>query len=281
MINRLGLRSKRGRGTFLNYLVLSLMVLFALGPIYVLVSNSLKTRLEMGENPLGIPSQFLWQNYAQAWVQGGFGRTMLNSLFLVIVTVTGVLFLGGMAAYSLARFQPRGSGVYMSYMLALTTIPIWLYVIPLFILWRELDLLNSLWGLALIYIALQAPFAIFLLRSYLIAIPGDFEDAARVDGANEWQILTKVVVPMVWPGFLTAGLVVALAVWSEFQVALIFLFEDELMPVTTSYFKFQERFGQDLTLSSAAAVMMILPALLLFLFMQRRFVEGLTQGGIK
>jgi len=223
----------RGRGTggALKYIVLFVLVFFSLGPIYILVSNSLKTRFELGIDPLGLPSQFRWQNYVQAWEQGGFGTTMLNSLFLVIITVFGVLLLGGMAAYSLARYKPRGSSFYMSYTLALTTVPLWLFVIPLFILWRDLHLLNTLPGLVIIYIALRSPFAIFLLRSYLLTIPPDFEDAARVDGANEWQVFVHVIAPMVWPGFLTTGLVVALAVWGEFQVALIFLFDDRLLPV--------------------------------------------------
>lgn len=281
MRNMLKPRRGRSRHLLLNYIVLSVMTITALGPIYVLVSNSLKNDLELGLNPLGLPSQLRIQNYVRAWEVGGFGRTMRNSLFLVAVTVAGVLFLGGLAAYGLARFKPRGSTVYMTYILALSTVPFWLYVVPLFILWKELGLLNTLPGLIIIYIALKSPFAVFLLRSYLLGLPDDFEDAARVDGANEWQILTKVIVPLAWPGFLTAGLVVALAVWSEFQVALIFLFDDRLLPVTTSYFRFQERFGQDMTLTSAGAVMMIFPVLVMFLTLQRRFIEGLTQGGLK
>jgi raffinose/stachyose/melibiose transport system permease protein len=133
----------------------------------------------------------------------------------------------------------------------------------------------------IIYVALNSPFAIFLLRSYLLSLPRDFEDAARVDGANEWQVMARVVLPIMWPGFLTVGLVVALAIWGEFQVALIFLQDDELLPVTTSYYNFQERFGRDWALTSAGAVMMIAPVLVIFLALQRRFVEGLTQGGVK
>jgi raffinose/stachyose/melibiose transport system permease protein len=120
-----------------------------------------------------------------------------------------------------------------------------------------------------------------LLRSYLSNLPKEYEDAARVDGANELQVLTRVVLPLTWPGFLTVGLVVGLGIWSEFQVALIFISDPNMFPVTTSYFKFQERFGTDWSLTSAAAFMMIAPVLVLFLALQRRFVTGLTQGGLK
>jgi raffinose/stachyose/melibiose transport system permease protein len=268
------------KGLF-NHAILWVLVIIALGPLFLLMSNSLKTQADLGLNPLGLPSSPQWSNYSKAWEQGNFRVTMTNSLFLVVTTVTGVLVLGGAAAYALARFKPRGSEIYMVYTLTLSTVPFWLYAIPLFILWRDLRLLNTLHGLVLIYIAMKSPFAIFLLRSFLLGFPDDLADAARVDGANEAQILTKIVAPIVWPGFLTTGLVVTLNVWSEFQVAVIFLQDDKLLPVTTSYFRFQERFGADLPLTAAGAVMMIIPVLVAFLLLQKTFIEGLTQGSVK
>ena len=273
---------KKGRPNLLpNYLVMIVLLIFTLGPIAILFFNSLKSNQELGTNPIGLPLILHLENYANAWEQGGFNVTMTNSLIYVVCTVVGVLLLGGMAAYSLARLDPPGGGSYMIYMLTLSAIPFWLYVIPLFILWRNLGLLNSRVGIIIMYIAINSPFAIFLLRSFFASLPRDFEDAARVDGANEWQVMTRVVVPMMWPAFLTVGLVVALGVWGEFQAALIFLQDDALLPVTTSYYNFTQRFGRDLALTSAGAVMMILPVLIVFLALQRRFVEGLTQGGMK
>jgi raffinose/stachyose/melibiose transport system permease protein len=274
--------SKKGKPSLVpNYAVLILLLFFTLGPIAILIFNSLKSNQELGINPIGIPQIIRLENYANAWTTGGFAITMTNSLIYVACTVVGVLLLGGMAAYSLARLDPPGGGLYMIYMLTLSAIPFWLYVIPLFMLWRNLGLLNSRIGLIIMYIAFNSPFAIFLLRSFFTSLPRDFEDAARVDGANEWQVMTKVVIPMVWPAFLTVGLVVALGVWGEFQAALIFLQDDALLPVTTSYYNFTQRFGRDWSLTSAGAVMMILPVLIVFLALQRRFVEGLTQGGMK
>lgn len=264
-----------------NYTVLTLLVLFAIVPLVVLCANSLKSEFELGQNFLGLPSSVQWENYPDAWVQGNFGTTMRNSLTLVVGAVLGVLVLGGLAAYSLARLNPPGAGIFTVYMLGLSSVPVWIYIIPLFMLLRRVGLLDSHVGLVILYIALNSPFAIFLLRSYLLQIPADFEDAARVDGANEWQVLARVVLPMVWPGFLTVGLVVALSVWSEFQLAYIFINDQELLPVTTSYYNFRRRFGQNWALTSAGAVMMIAPVVLIFLALQRRFIEGLTQGGIK
>jgi len=273
---------KRSRVSLVpNHLVILFLTIFALTPLVILGFNSVKSVSEVVQNPLGPPRVLQISNYAEAWRVGEYNVTMRNSLILVIGAVFATLLMGGLASYSLARLTPPGSDFFMLYMLIASSLPIWLFMVPLFILWRTLGLINNLFGLILIYTALNAPFSIFLLRSYMVQLPADFEDAARVDGANEIQVFTRVVLPLSWPGFLTVGLVVALGVWNEFQVALIFMSDPKLFPVTTSYYKFTTRFSQDWSLTSAAAVMMILPVLVIFLALQRRFIDGLTQGGLK
>jgi raffinose/stachyose/melibiose transport system permease protein len=274
-------RLRRSIALLPNYAVLLLLVFFALGPLVVLTFNSLKSPVEVGLNPLGPPREMLWENYPNAWTIGNFSTTTRNSAILVVGTVIGVLGLGGMAAYSLAKLNLPGGNLFTLYLLIGTSLPIQLFLVPLFFLWRNLGLVNNLFGLIIIYIAINSPFAIFLLRSYMIQLPSDFEDAARVDGANEWQVFSRVVVPLSWPGFLTVGLVVALAVWNEFLMATVFLTEQELFTVVTSYFNFTSRFSRDWGLTSAAAMMMIVPILVIFLALQRRFIDGLTQGGLK
>jgi raffinose/stachyose/melibiose transport system permease protein len=282
MINILRIfRPKRRSSRVLNYSVLTLALFFALGPLAVLSFNSIKSSTEVTGNPLGLPKEIHLENYPNAWTEGKFSTTARNSAILVVSTVASVLVLGGLAAFSLARLNPPGSNVFMLYMLGGSTLPVFLFLVPLFFLWRVLGLIDSLLGLVLIYTALNSPLAIFLLRSYMVQIPADFEDAARVDGANEIQVFTRVILPLAWPGFLTVGLVVALGVWSEFQIALIFVHVPDLFPVTTSYFNFTTRYSRDWSLTSAAAVMMIAPVLIFFLSLQRQFIEGLTQGGLK
>jgi len=272
---------KRRQNALTTHGILILLVIFSVSPVAMVLFNALKSNVEIGRNPMGLPQTIHLENFPEAWTKGQFATTMANSVVLVIGTVFIELVLGGMAAYSLARKQPPGSNLVMFYMLVGSTIPIWLYLVPLFFTWRSLNLLNSRVGLMLIYVALNAPFSIFLLRSYLVGLSPDFEDAARVDGANEMQVLTQIVVPLTWPGFLTVGLVVGLSVWSEFQIALIFVQEPDLFPVTTSFFKFADRYSRDWSLTSAGAAIMIIPVLLLFLALQRRFIEGLAQGGVK
>lgn len=273
---------RRWVSLFSNYIILILLAVFALGPLLFLGFNSLKSTAELAQNPIGPPRVIHLENYRNAWTVGNFATTMRNSLFLVIGTVAGTLLLVGLGAYSLARLNPPGSNIFMLYMLSGAILPIWLFLVPLFKLWRSLGLVDNLFGLMIIYIAINAPFAMFLLRSYLVELPPDFEDAARVDGANEWQVLTEVVLPLAWPGFLTVGLVVALTVWTEFQIALVFIYDPNLFPVTTSFFNFtRPRFGQDWPLTTAAGVIILAPVLAIFVALQRNFVEGLTKGGLR
>lgn len=264
-----------------NYFALGLLVIFALAPLLSIAFNAFKSSSELGRNPLGIPQEFILTNFSKAWEVGGFSTSVGNTLILVTGTVLGILIMGGMAAYSLAKLHLPASGLIMGYFLVGSALPIQLFLVPLFSLWRTLGWNNSLFGLIPIYWAVQSPFAIFLLRSYMVQIPSDFEDAARVDGANTIGVFFRIIVPLSWPAFLTVGLVVALNVWNEFLLALIFLTKSELFTVVTSYYNFSTRFSRDWSLTSAAAVMMTAPILIIFLLLQRRFVAGLTQGGLK
>lgn len=265
----------------LNYVILTLLLGFVLLPLVVLLFNSLKSSSELGANPLGFPQHLIWSNFPDAWVKGNFSSTIRNSAILVTGTVVGVLLLGGMAAYSLAKLKLPGGDLFTLYLLIGSSLPIQMFLVPLFFLWRNLGLTNNLFGVMIIYIAINSPFAIFLLRSYMMQLPTDFEDAAKVDGANDWQVFSKLVVPLSWPCFLTAGLVVALSVWNEFLIATVFLTDSKLFTVVTSYYSFSTRFSRDWGLTSASAIMMIAPIIIIFLLLQRQFIEGLTQGGLK
>ncbi len=278
------LRRKRqttGTNLFPNYVVLGLLLLLALTPLSIVVFNAFKSSAEIGRNPLGLPTTIVFDNFAKAWQQGNYAITLKNTTVLVVGTVAGVLVFGGMAAYSLARLEFPGAALMTLYFLVISSLPVQLYLVPLFYLWNKLGLVNNLFGLMIIYVALQSPFSVFLLRSYMVQLPKDFEDAARVDGASEIQVFTRVVVPLAWPSFLTVGLVVSLYVWNEFLMASVFLTNSKLFTVVTSYYYFATRFSRDWSLTSAGAIMMTVPILVIFLSMQRRFIAGLTQGGLK
>lgn len=278
---RTGGRSRREPSKAPYYVVLVLLALFAIGPFVVMVFNSLKTNAEIGRNPLGPPLAPVFQNFPTAWVQGGFATTMVNSAILTIGTVVGVCIISGTAAYAMARLDLPGTDAVLLYLFVASALPFQLFLVPLFFLWSNLQLTNTLFGLIIIYWAIFSPFATLLLRSYLVALPRGFEDAARVDGATELQILLRVILPLSWPGFLTIALVSGLGAWNEYFFALTFIQDDALKPVTTSFDAFQSNFSRDWGLTSAAGIIIILPVVALFLVLQRRFINGLTAGGLK
>ncbi|GIV68645.1 carbohydrate ABC transporter permease [Caldilinea sp.] len=264
-----------------NYIILTILALFSVSPIVLLVLNSLKYTNEIQQNPFGLPETPRFGNYIDAWVKGGFTTTMINTLILTGGTILLVVVVGGLAAFALARFRFKGANALSFYLLVGTSMPALLFMVPLYFMWARLGLVNNLFGLIIIYAALFSPFATYLLRSFLVSIPMDYEEAARIDGANDLQVFLRVILPLAWPGFLTVVLVVGLAVWNEFLFAVTFLQRPELKPISTSLLAFQTRFQRDWGLTSAASVIMIVPIIILFLSLQRQFIEGLARGGLK
>ena len=273
---------KRNEGIF-NHIILMILALTIILPLSVLFFNSIKPQSEFGTNPLGFPSKVRFMNYYDAWVIGGYARIFLNSTILVVGTLVINLTLSGMAAFSLAVLNPRGrmTVVLGIYLLVGISIPAQMFILPLFILWKNLHLTNTYLGLIIIYSALNAPFAVFLIRSYMIQLPSELFDAAKIDGANTFQLFYRIAVPLSWPVFLTTGLVVGLAVWNEFLFALTFIQTEAYKPISTILFAFQSRFENDYSLVSAASIMMAAPIAILFMFFQRKFIAGLTGGGLK
>jgi raffinose/stachyose/melibiose transport system permease protein len=274
-------KSKRTPSLTFNYLMLILLAIFVVGPLLLLLINSFKDTKEFTTNPFGLPTVWRWQNYPDAWQQGNYALTIRNSAFITGVSVAGVIVIAGLAAYSLARLNPKGADALAFYLVVGTSIPAQLFMVPLFFLWTKLGLTDTLTGLIIIYWATSSPFATFLLRSFMVSIPRDFDEAARIDGATEWQVFWRIIVPICWPGFLTCALVAGLGAWNEFLFAVTFLHKPELKPISTSLFAFMSRYGRDWGLINAATMIMILPVIILFLLLQRQFIQGLTQGGLK
>jgi len=273
---------KKREGLF-NHLILMILAMTIILPLLVLLFNSVKPQSEFATNPLGFPNEIRLMNYYDAWVIGGYARIFLNSFILVAGTLIVNLTLSGMAAFSLAVLNPKGklTIVLGIYLLVGISIPAQMFILPLFILWKNLYLTNTRIGLIIIYSALNAPFAVFLIRSYMIQLPSELFEAAKIDGANTLQLFYKIALPLSWPVFLTTGLVVGLAVWNEFLFALTFMQTEAYKPISTILFAFQSRFENDYSLVSAASIMMAAPIAILFMFFQRKFIAGLTGGGLK
>jgi raffinose/stachyose/melibiose transport system permease protein len=166
------------------------------------------------------------------------------------------------------------------YLLITTSLPLQLFLVPLFYLWTSLHLYDTRLGLIIIYWAIFSPFSTLLLRSYLVTLPREYEEAARLDGAGEARILRSVMLPLAWPGLTTIALVSGLGAYNEFLLAVTFIQDETKMPVATAFFSFQQGYTQDYTLISAAGIIMLLPPLVAFIALQRRFIEGYASSGM-
>ena len=205
---------------------------------------------------------------------------MRNSFILVSGTVLLTCLIAGLAAYSMARLPLPGANGALVYLLVGTAMPAQLFIVPLFYLWTRLGLYNTYPGLILIYTALFSSFATLLLRSFLLGLPREYEEAARVDGAGELTVLLRVVLPQAWSGLLTVALVTGLATYNEFLFAVTFMQDPDRQPVGIALYSFRQGYLQNQTLISAAGLIMLAPMLILFLLLQRRFTSGLSSSGL-
>jgi raffinose/stachyose/melibiose transport system permease protein len=264
-----------------KHLVLLLLVATALFPLGLLLMNSIKSDAAIKANAFSWPDGWHWENFANAWSEANYAPAFRNSIIVTVCTILLVCLLGGMCAYGLSRFTVPGLNVVLGYLFITFSLPGLLYLVPLFILWHNLHLIDTLQGIILVYAAQQVPFAVMLLRSYFIGLPRELEDAARVDGCSEFGVFRRVIVPLSWPGFATVALIVGIASWNEFIFAVTFLPSQAVQTVAVRYASFSGQYTQDLAASTAAATIMILPAMVLFLILQRRFVAGMTAGGVR
>lgn len=274
-------RSLIPRRRYLPYIILAGLALFSLMPLVFLVFNAFKTSAEIGANPLGPPSLLHWSNFVDAWDRGHIGRGLANTAILVVGSVVGVWIAAGFAGYALARLRVPGSGGFLLFLFLLTALPVQIYVVPLFFLWAGIGLYDTLLGLIVIHVALSTPLCTLLLRSYLLKVPPDFEEAARVDGAGEFTVMWHIVLPLAWPGLVTIALIAGLGAYNDLFFPSIFIQTDTLQPVSTTFLAFVRGFQRDAGLTGAAGVIVVLPIFVAFMLMQRRFVEGLTTGGLR
>jgi raffinose/stachyose/melibiose transport system permease protein len=265
----------------LNHLLLLPVLLFAMGPVLMLLANSLRTNEEILTFPLGLPTALQWGNYPAAWEAARFSTAFRNSLFLTLATILGVSLIGIPAAYALARLRPRGNQLITVYFLVAITIPAQLYLVPLFFIWARLDLIDTLPALIPIYCAIYLPFSIFLLRSYFLSLPLELEDAARIDGCSELQVLAHIIVPLSTPAVTTLAVIVSVWSWNEFLFAATMLRSAEVRTVTLNFMAFTSSWETDFAQQSAGAVLAALPVVLLYVLLQRQFVQGVAQGGVK
>ncbi|WP_407538512.1 carbohydrate ABC transporter permease [Deinococcus radiomollis] len=265
-----------------KYLGLLLLIVGGTLPLVWIALTSLKTSPELQQFPVQyLPAQPQFGNYARVFSEQPFARFFLNSVVVSGVSTLLCVVVAALAAYALARLKLRGRGVYTTLVVVFSMFPVISLVVPLFKIMRGANLLNSYPALILPYTALSLPVAILVLIAFFGGIPRDLEAAAMIDGCSRLEALWRVVAPLSAPGIVTAALLVFVNSWNEYLLALSFNTSPTMRTIPVGVTLFQGEFAFPWPLISTAIVIAVVPLVLLIVVFQKRFVTGLTAGGVK
>ena len=264
--------------TVANFVVIAL----ALIPVLWLVSLSFKTPAAVLD-PSFWPSQWTWGNYSGILTSAQFLRPLANSIGIGLISTLVSVVLASMAAYAVARLNFPGKSVLIGLALLIAMFPLIALVTPLFTIERALGLFNTWFGLIIPYVAFGLPLGIYTLSAFFREIPWELEKAAKMDGASPFQAFTMVIAPLAAPGMVTTAILVFLACWNDFILAISFTstISSRTAPAAMQYFSGGSVFTIPTGPISAAAVVITIPIIIFVLFFQRRIVAGLTSGAVK
>jgi raffinose/stachyose/melibiose transport system permease protein len=267
------------REVALAYAILGIFSLLALAPIAGIVFTALQDQSAFA--PFGTPHGIHLGNFADAWRQGNFG-TYLRSSAIVVVAVVGVsTVLSILSGYAFGLLRFRGSNLLFYLFLLGLMIPIEAMIVPLYYDLRDLSLTDTYWALILPQIGSSVAFGTFWMRAYFRSVPPSLMEAARIDGASSWFTLWRVLLPLARPAVLTMTVLLFMWTWNEFLLALVMVSDEALRTAPLGLSFFQGRNTTDLTLLAAGAVIVALPVVVLYVFLQRHFIRGMLSGSVK
>jgi raffinose/stachyose/melibiose transport system permease protein len=269
-----------GSGGPLVYLLALVAVIITLGPVVYGALGGFRSNEQLASDPSGLPDPWVFSNYSAVLTNEAFWRYALNSTIVAVITTVVAVVFGVMAAYPLARYQFKmREPLFMVFVLGLL-FPAAVAIIPLFILvTRNLHLANSWWGVALPQAAFALPITVVILRPFLMAIPKELEEAALIDGASRIGIFWRLVVPLSMPALVTVGVLAFVASWNAYLLPLLLL-QDDMRTLPLGVADYSSEHSSDTAGVLAFTTLAMIPALILFLAMQRRIVSGL-QGAVK
>jgi raffinose/stachyose/melibiose transport system permease protein len=251
-------------------------------PLVAIVFTALKPAADaFTSSPLSLPTHPSFDNFTQAWSEGNLGAFGLRSLVITVVKVPLGIAMSAMAAFAFSRYRFLGRSAIFFFLVAGAMIPLQIVLIPLFGFMLSLHLLNSYVGLLLVYLAFGFPIEVLLLRSFFNQIPRELDDSAHVDGLGGFGTLFRIILPLSKPILAALFILDFVSTWNEFQIALVLLQTRSMYTLPLGLLQFQQGYGGQFTLMAAAVVMASAPAILVYVFLQRYFVSGLTAGAVK
>jgi len=273
-------KTKKTTLNLLIHLLLLIVAVTCIFPLLWMVSSSFKTQETIFKDMSIIPKALHFENYYNAWIEGGFGKYFLNSVFYTVAVVLGIIIVSSLAAYAFSRLQFPGKNFIFYIFMAAMMIPIQGSFVPLYVLLNNLHLRNTRLGYILAMINVGLSTSIFLLKTFFDKMPKELEDAARIDGCSKLGIWWNVALPLAKPVLAVVVVYNSLNVWNEFMLALLIFDSRALMPLQVGLMSFQGEFVTRYPLLMAGLTTAALPIIIIYLLMQKYIIKGVTQGAI-
>ena len=261
--------------------VLIINSLIVLLPVFFLINSSLRESNEFARTPFALARDLFWENYQRVWSEGEFGSYFINSLIITGGSLILILILALGAGFVLGRYSFKGNNIIFAFILTGMLVPAKLAILPLFIQLKWMNLLDSRLGLILVYTSAALPAAIFIMSGFFKSLPTDLDNAARIDGASEFKLLSKVLVPLVRPGMAIVAIYSAIPIWNDFFLPLVFLQSPEKKTLMQGLTVFFGQYASQWGVLFAGLCLAALPLVVLYLILSEQFIKGLTAGAVK
>lgn len=279
-IGRRGLIGTLGRDGLLQIILVANTFLM-LFPIVIMVLSAFKPTMEIFQHPFALPDFSHVENFVKVWTDTNFLRYLGNSFLVTGSALILILVLGTMGAYAIARYQFFGSSFILLFFIAGLTLPLKLAIIPLFILMRDLGILNSPLALICIYTAMGLPSTVFIMTGFLRTLPNELEDAARMDGASELRIMWSVLLPLARPAMVIAAIHNLVPIWNDFFFPLVFIQDEAWKTLPQGLTTFMGEYTTNWGVLFAGLTLSAAPITLIYIVLSRQFINGMTQGALK
>jgi len=261
--------------------VLIINSLIVLLPVFFLINSSLRESNEFARTPFALARDLFWENYQRVWSEGEFGSYFINSLIITGGSLILILILALGAGFVLGRYSFKVNNIIFAFILTGMLVPAKLAILPLFIQLKWMNLLDSRLGLILVYTSAALPAAIFIMSGFFKSLPTDLDNAARIDGASEFKLLSKVLVPLVRPGMAIVAIYSAIPIWNDFFLPLVFLQSPEKKTLMQGLTVFFGQYASQWGVLFAGLCLAALPLVVLYLILSEQFIKGLTAGAVK
>jgi len=263
------------------YIVLTLYTLYTLYPIFLMMVTSLKNNLEIMKNPAGLPQEWVFDGFITLFQKENFGRYFLNSIFVTGTSVVILLVVTIMLAYVLARYKSRLSNFLYYFFLVGMMVPLRLGLLSLNDLLYKMGLIDNLWGLVLINVAMNIPYSMFLMAGYIKMIPVSLEESAFIDGANTWTILWKIVVPLIKPCIATTLIYNLVPIWNDAFFPLVFISTKENRTLMQAVMLFFGQYSTNWNLVFSALSLAAIPVIVVYIICSKYLIRGMMAGAVK